>query len=76
MSENARQLAPLVITLKSMKPKQRREMVKAMNRQHFRGLTEVAVDMIKNGEAVNRRNKSVSAVKKTTEIDSIKALPH
>ena len=48
MSENARQLAPLVITLKSMKPKQRREVVKAMNRHHFRGLTEVAVNMIKN----------------------------
>ena len=48
MSENAKCLAPLVITLKSIKPKQRKEVVKAMNRNHFRGLTEVAVNIIKN----------------------------
>ena len=48
MPENARCLAPLAITLKSIKPKQRKDVIKAMNRNHFRGLTDVAVNIIKN----------------------------
>ena len=48
MSENVRQLAPMVITLKSLKPKQRKVMVDFLNRDHLRGLSEVAVNIVKS----------------------------
>ena len=48
MSENVYQLAPVVITLRSLKPKQRKTVVDCLNRNHLRGLTEVAVNIVKN----------------------------
>ena len=47
MSENVRHLTPVIITLRSLKPKQRKVLINYMNKEHMKGLTEVAVNLVK-----------------------------
>ena len=53
MSESTRQLAPAVIFLRSIKPKQRKQLVEHLNKEHLRGLTEVAVNVVKGTVPLN-----------------------
>jgi hypothetical protein len=48
MSERTQQLTPVVLTLKTLKPKQRKAMVNLLNPDHVKGFTEVAVNIVKN----------------------------
>ncbi len=48
MSENVRHLTPVIITLRSLKPKQRKVLVDYMNKEHMKGVTEVAINLIKS----------------------------
>ena len=48
MSESVRELTPAIVTLKSLRPKERRALVQNLNTKHMRGLTEVAVNIVKN----------------------------
>ena len=48
MSDHVRQLTPVVITLRSLKPKQRKVVVDCLGRNHLKGLTEVAVNIVKS----------------------------
>ena len=48
MSQHVRELTPVVITLKSLRPKDRRTLVEGLNSKHMRGMTELAVNIVKN----------------------------
>ncbi len=52
MSESVRQLVPAVIFLRSMKPKQRKQLIGHLNKNHLRGLTETAVNIVKGTVAL------------------------
>ena len=48
MSERTRDLAPLVITLRSLKPQQRRMLLETCKSKHLKGFEEVCLNICKN----------------------------
>jgi len=48
MSKNVRGLTPAVIFLKDIKPRERKIVVNHLTRSHLKGLTEVAVNIVKS----------------------------
>ena len=48
MSDSVRELTPFLLTLKSLKPSQRRAVLNCCNRKHLKGFSEVALNCVKN----------------------------
>jgi hypothetical protein len=46
--DRLRELAPLVATLESLKPKQRRQLLENCNKKHLKGFEEVCCNICKN----------------------------
>lgn len=48
MSEKVKNLVPYLITLKSLKPKNRKQLLAACNKDQLRAFEEIAINLVKN----------------------------
>lgn len=48
MSKSVKQLTPVVIMLKSLKPEQRKEIVGHLSKEHMQGITGMDLNIVKN----------------------------
>jgi hypothetical protein len=52
MSEKIDRIAPFLLTLKSLKPKQRRSLLETCTREQLKAFEEIAVNLVKNTQGL------------------------
>ncbi|GAV09625.1 hypothetical protein RvY_19129 [Ramazzottius varieornatus] len=59
MSEKIDRLAPCLVTLKSLKPAQRRLLLKFCDKNHIRAFEEVLLNIVKNTAKLSETDKKI-----------------
>ena len=76
MSETVKQLEPLVVTLENFKPRQRKAVLEGMDQKYIRGISEVALNIVKNSVSLSPEElKTCHRWRKSLKLLALKRFP-